>query len=260
MLSIAVAITLTSGIVRAETSISQGYSSDDELPRGAIVSITSNENKIEAATPRNASKILGIIGEQSLVELSSSSDQIQVAINGTTDVLVTDLNGSLRAGDKITASPLRGVGMKAVTSSYVVGTIQKDFSNAEDITTKEVTDKSGIKREVRVGMLPVQVNVSYYQAPDEKKSVLPEFMLSLARAIAGKDVSVLRIAVAMIILLTGISAIAMLLYSSVRSSIVSIGRNPLAAAAVNRSLLEVIFLSVGVLLVMLGAVYLILVM
>jgi hypothetical protein len=59
--------------------------------------------------------------------------------------------------------------------------------------------------------------------------------------------------------MAGILVIGTLVYASVRSSIVSIGRNPLAARSINRSLFEVSGMAVGILLAMLIAVYLILV-
>jgi len=94
---------------------------------------------------------------------------------------------------------------------------------------------------------------------DDEKSILPQFLINIAKSVAGRDVSVARVLIALLVLLAGIGSIAVVLYSSVRSSILSIGRNPLAASAVHKSLLEVSLLALGILLVMLGAVYLILV-
>ena len=246
-------------LAQAQSSISQGFNTNEALAPGTIVSQKKGEETVERATLNDSSSLIGVASSQSLVELSSGAKQAQVVTSGTTKALVSDINGEIRAGDKITISPLEGIGMKAMQSGYVIGTAVADFSEADDVTSKQVTDKSGKENTIQIGSIPIQVNVSYFEDIDVNKSILPEFVLTLARSITGKEVSVLRILIALVVLVVGIISIGVLLYSSVRSSIISIGRNPLAASAVNKSLLQVAFLSLGVLLIMLSAVYLILI-
>lgn len=244
---------------QAQASISQGFNTDEDLAPGTIVSQKKGEGTVESATSDDSTSLIGVASSQSLIELSSGTKQTQVVTSGTTKALVSDINGDIHAGDKITISPIAGIGMKAVQSSYVIGTAVADFSEAKDVSTRQIADKNGKENMVKIGSIPVQVNVSYYENIDVNKSILPEFILNLARSVAGREVSVLRIMAALIVLVVGIISIGILLYSSVRSSIISIGRNPLASAAVNKSLLQVAFLALGVLLIMLSAVYLILI-
>lgn len=244
---------------QAQASISQGFNTDEDLAPGTIVSQKQGKGTVQSATLNDSGSLIGVASSQSLIELSGGSKQAQVVTSGTTKALVSDINGDIRAGDKITISPLEGIGMKAVQSGYVIGTAVEDFSSANDVTSKQITDKNGKKNTVKIGSIPIQVNVSYFEDIDVNKSILPEFILNIARSVSGKEVSVLRVLIALVVLVVGIISIGVLLYSSVRSSIISIGRNPLAASAVNKSLLQVAFLSLGVLLIMLSAVYLILI-
>lgn len=243
----------------AQASISQGFNTDEELAPGTIVSQKQGDETVQSASLDDSSSLIGVASSQSLLELSSGVKQAQVVTSGTTKALVSDINGEIHAGDKITISPLEGIGMKAVSSSYVIGTAIADFSEAQDVSSRQITDKNGKKHTTKIGSLPVQVNIAYYENIDVNKSILPEFILNLARSVAGREVSVIRILIALVVLVVGIISIGVLLYSSVRSSIISIGRNPLAASAVNKSLMEVSFLGLGILLIMLSAVYLILI-
>ena len=261
-LVVASIVTLFSAIyVRAESTaaISQGFkTSEANLAAGALVSLTSGSpNTIQLANSDRVNQLIGVIGDKPLIELSNSDKEAQVVISGTTLTLVSDINGDVKTGDKITASPISGVGMKANVSSLVVGTAQSDLNSATT-TQKTVNDKKGQPQSVKIGSIPVQVNVTYYVAPEDKNAFLPPFIQSLANAVAGKEVSPLRVLISTLVLIFGFVSIAVLLYSSIRSSIISIGRNPLSEGAVRKSLFEVGATSLGILLVMLIAIYLVL--
>lgn len=240
-------------------AISQGFAtSENDLTAGAIVSFTSSsQNTVQLSNADRVTQMVGVVGKKPLIELSNNGREAQVVISGTTQTLVSNINGDIKAGDKITASPINGIGMKAVDSSLVVGTAQGDLANVET-TTKTVQDKQGKSVEVKIGLVPVQVNVTYYVAPDEQKTFLPPFLQAIANTVAGKDVSPIRVLVSSIVLIFGFVSIAVLLYSSTRSSIISIGRNPLSEGAVRKSLFEVGATALGILLVMLIAIYLVL--
>lgn len=242
-------------------SISQGFTASGELPVGSLVSYADTSDlAVAAAKTDTADRLVGVVGQNALIELSDGTKQTQVVTSGSSLALVSDINGEIKTGDKITVSPITGVGMKAVERGAVVGTASESFTDAREVHTVDVTDRAGGKQSVRVGLISVQVAVAYHEPQDDEKSILPAFILQLAQAISGgREVSVVRVVIALVILLVGVLVIGVLVYASVRSSIVSIGRNPLAARSINRSLLEVSAMAVGILLIMLIAVYLILV-
>jgi len=240
-------------------AISQGFkTTETDLAAGALVSLTSgSQNTIQLSNTDRVNQLIGVIGDRPLIELSNNDKEAQVVISGTTLTLVSDINGDIKTGDKITASPINGIGMKANASSLVVGTAQSDLG-AVTTTQKTVNDKRGQPQTVKIGAVPVQINVTYYVAPQDKNAFLPPFLQSLANSVAGREVSAVRVLIASIVLVFGFISIAVLLYSSIRSSIISIGRNPLSEGAVRKSLFEVGATSLGILLVMLIAIYLVL--
>ena len=245
----------------AQAAISQGFTTKEPVIPGTILSLESNAtNSVVKGSLNTASDLVGVVGEGSLVELSRESNekQVQVVTSGVTEVFVSDINGLVDSGDKITISPINGVGMKVLESGTIIGTAQEDFNRATSVTEQEVIDKDGNRTKVKVGLLNVQVNVSYFEKLEQNKTILPSFISDIANTIAGRSVSPVRVIAALVVLLVGVGAITVLLYSSVRSSIISIGRNPLASSAVNRSLFEVALFALGILLIMLVGVYLIL--
>lgn len=241
-------------------AISQGFdTSETNIAAGAIVSLESeNKGKVQLANTDRTSQLIGVIGDNPLVSLSGDVNKVQVVISGNTPALVSNINGDIVAGDKITASPIDGVGMKAASSTQIVGTAQDDFNNIQT-TELTITDKTGQSQVIRTGLLPVQVNVTYYAAASEsQKTFLPEFLQQIANSVAGREVSVMRVLMSLLILILGFISSGIMLYSSVQSSIISIGRNPLSESAVQKSLLQVGATAVGILLVMAIAIYLIL--
>ena len=232
--------------------ISQGYESKEAFATGTLVSYVGGE--LIASSTQNSTKLLGIVSGNDLVELNTG--QVQVATVGIATAYVSTVSGTPKQGDPIAPSPLKGVGMKAETNGYIVGIAQDDFSAATNIYTADIKDKNGSTTTVEVGLLPVRIQVSDYSISDNVVSPYPDFIMQIATTVAGKEVPVLRITLALVILLVGMVIIGLLIYTSVRFSLVSIGRNPLAAGSVRKGLLGTIFLAVGVLVFMLASLYL----
>jgi len=237
------------------SSIAQGFqTTDTNVVAGALVSLKDTPNTVELSTPANDQDLIGIAGSKSLIELSSGKGSVQVVTDGTTAALVSDINGAINTGDHIAASPIAGVGMKATTSGVVVGTAQASLSGVS--TTKQtVTDKKGRQTIVHIGSIPIQVDKVFYQAPQDTNSFLPPVLSDFANSVAGHQVSAVRVLAAAVLIALLFVAVTVLLYSSVRSSIISIGRNPLSENAVHKSLLEVGLTIVGVLVFTVIVVY-----
>ncbi|HSX17544.1 MAG TPA: hypothetical protein VLH86_05600 [Patescibacteria group bacterium] len=230
------------------SAIAQGFSADSskgDIVAGALVSFTTGDAKqVELATSESASLLAGVVDSDPFVAISGSGQEVQVVLNGTTNVLVSDINGDIHAGDKITISPIAGTGMLATADSQVVGTAESDF-DAAAAQTRTVTDSHGKEHTVHIGSIPLQVGVSYYQAPGS--NFLPPFVQNLANSLAGRPVSFIRVLLCGALLLIGFVSIGILVYASVRSAMTSIGRNPLAAGAIKKGMYQMIAIAAGLL-------------
>lgn len=245
-------------IAYAATSISQGYSTKDDLSLGSIVSLEKNSSDhVTAAVASNADSILGVVinSDSSLLALTNDTkEQVQIATSGTVPVIVSDINGEIHQGDHITASPLKGVGMKATANVRIVGIAQGGMKNATKQTYK---DKSGKEHTVTLGEVPVTVNVAYFFKEPEK-TVVPTALQNVANALAGKTVSTLPIVLSAAVFLIMLIIVSSIIYSMIKSSIISIGRNPMSQAAVYRDLIQLSSLVIAILAVGLISIYFIL--
>jgi hypothetical protein len=212
------------------------------------------------ATPANvgnASNLVGVASSKPLVELSSDStngqsiSNVQVAVGGTAEALVSDINGPITLGSKITASPVAGIGMNATGDTEVVGIAQADLSSIKTVT-ESFTGSEGTTITAKVGLLPISISVAYYSGASSQSSIsafIPPFLQNLANDIAGKAVSPYRVLVSIVALLLGFITIVTMLYSGVHSGVISLGRNPLAADALRRGMVDVLVTALGILVV-----------
>ena len=256
----ALAALALSGRAWALTTISAGYTTSSPLPVGSIVSLIKNaSDEVSAATSANVANIFGVVinsGDSLLTLTTGQTSQVQVATSGVVNVLVSNINGSIAQGDEVTASPISGVGMKATSDIKVVGIAQGSL-NTSNSSTESYTDKGGQKHTVLVGEIPVLVNVSYfYKLPD--KTIIPSAIQNIADSLAGKPVNTVPILLAIGVFLITLITVATIIYSLIRSSIISVGRNPMAQSAVYRDVIQLSVLVVGIIVVAVVLIYMIL--
>lgn len=240
--------------------MTQGYSTTEKLPLGSIVSLQNNtSDHVVATTTKNVDSILGIVvndGSSPLTLSNGKDNQVQVATSGMSRVLVSDINGVIAQGDQITASPIKGVGMKATGNAKVVGIAQGDPTTSGN-AKQTYTDAQGNKQSLTLGEVPVLVNVAYYFSQPEK-TVIPSAIQNVANALAGKKVDTLPILISAAIFVITIIVVVSIIYSMIRSSIISVGRNPMSQSAIYRDVIQLSALVLGILAVSLISIYLIL--
>jgi len=244
-------------LVSALTTISQGYTTDKTLSLGAIVSLKKDSaDRIEAASTSNVNNLFGVVieNESSLLSVSNGPNQVQIATSGTVPVLVSDINGTIKRGDHITASPIAGVGMKANGNVRVIGIAQNDMSAGKKETFKEKNGKEG---SANFGEVSALINVAYFFKEPEK-TIIPSVVQNVANALAGREVSAVPILVSAGIFLITIIIVCSILYSMIKSSIISVGRNPMSQGAIYRDLIQISALVLAILAVGLIAIYLVL--
>jgi hypothetical protein len=247
-------------VAAAITTISQGYLTKDQLPLGSMVSLEKDSSDhVDISTLANVGTLLGVVIDpgNSLLSVSTGQDtQVQVATSGVVQVLISDINGTVAAGDNITASPISGVGMRASVNTKVVG-IAQDSMNNNNSSKQTYKDKSGKEHSARIGTVPVLVNVSYFfKQPD--KTIIPQALQNIANSLSGKTVKPLPIIISAGIFIVTLIVVVSIIYSMIRSSIISVGRNPMSQSAVYRDLIQLSGLVLVILTVAVVAIYLIL--
>ena len=87
---------------------------------------------------------------------------------------------------------------------------------------------------------------------------MPEALERIGQAIAEKEVDPIRIYLSMAITAVSLITAFIVIFSGVKNSIISIGRNPMTKKSIFRALVEIILTSFLILIIGLFAVYLLL--
>lgn len=260
---------LAAGLVLAVTlgpaamaTLSQGYPAAAAFPDGSLVVLNTQSGSVELANLNNVDQLFGVVVPTVAASGSAPAGEVQVASTGVANVLVTNVGGAVHIGDYLSASPIAGVAQVAATQNVrVIGTAQANFSGSgSGVTTQAVKDASGHTRQAAIGEIPVAINTTQYapSAGGRAPYAVPNWLQSAANATAGKSVSPLKVIVAVLVLALALLCITVLLYSSIRNSLISIGRNPLSKSSILRGLAQVVGIAVAILIASAIAVFVIL--
>lgn len=243
----------------------QAYAADKPLQNGTIVVLTGKDaNRVKIASIANVQNMFGVVVDRNLLPLAITNEAIQnetfVAVSGTYNVLVSNQEGIIAAGDYLTLSSIDGVAMQASTDEVTVfGRANASFDGkTSTLGSSTLKDSSGNEKTVTIGLIPVTIDIKNNPNHKSTDTNVPEFLKRVGQAIAEKPVSEVRlyigVGIATVSLITAIAV----LYAGVRNSIISIGRNPMSKKSIFRALIEVILTSALILIIGLFAVYLLL--
>lgn len=238
-------------------AVERPTSSGETLPAGTV--IVADGNAVRPAHSDEGQYVFGVVA--ALPKGSVSPGTVGVASSGIVSVLVSDIGGTIKSGDRIALSSIDGVGMKSQTSGWMIGTAQADFATSSYRAVQEqVTANDGKKMTVSIKQIPVLLSVTYYN-PDSSGTAGSGIMGSLQNTLGsavGHSVPTDRVLLALLIFGVAIILLVTLVYSAVKHSLISIGRNPLAHTKITASLVKVLLTAVAVIIITLGIIYLIL--
>ncbi len=253
----------------AGQAVTRAYTTDTALQRGMIVRLDDKDkSKVLPLKSDDITHMEGVVvaANDAPVTISSSDpskQQVFVATSGRYHVLVSNQNGPIKTGGHVTISSLAGIGTAASSKEeLVIGKALADFDGKSGVSgTAKLKNQDGIEVAVALGLLPVDINISHnpLKARDQKApQIILGFLQSAALAIVKKPVDPARLYLgALVFVLTAVVA-GSILYSGVRNSLISIGRNPLAKKSIVGNLIQIVIISVIVLIIGILGVYLIL--
>ena len=249
------------GPAMAQT-VTQGYESDETIQRATIVSLVQdNPLKVEPATLDNIDRMHGVVvaRNDATFVLTAEEEQTLVTTNGRFEVFVSDENGPVAPGDFVTVSRVGGIGMKAGDAEpSILGKANGSFDGESAVLSTTEINVNGIAQKVSIGRIQVDLGIAGNPLFKPTKANVPGFLERIAESIAQKPVDPTRVYIGMIIFFASVAVAATLLYSGVRSSVISVGRNPLSKKSITKSLIQIILTSVIILLLGIFGVYLLL--
>jgi len=246
--------------------VTKSYTADPSVQIGMIVALKAKDS--DTVIPlkyENIHDMLGIVvpaGDAAIVLTPQQikAQQVLVATTGRHNVIVSNQNGPIKVGDYLTISAISGVGMKAGDGQeQIVGQAAADFSgNSGVIGSTKVTDTAGRTREVALGRIDVDLNISHNPLFQKQSDFVPGFLAKVASGIANKPVSVARIYTSMAVLLIAGILTGNMIYSGIRNGMIAVGRNPLSKKSIIKSLIQTVVAGLIVFVAGVFAVYLLL--
>lgn len=236
------------------SSLAEGYPTSQNLIEGTLVTL-SNETppQVNLANLNNSQYLVGVIEDdgEGLITLNKDGATILVATSGEVLAFVSDLSGEIKPGDFIGTSWINGVGMKAerITEQKLLGVALEPFNDetTEFIEVEQVETNDGNKT-ARIGKIAVRL-FEREVGPDVNQGA--SSLENLALRLAGKDVSFARIVAAFGLFTISVIISGVFLANAIKSSLISIGRNPLSHSPIFNSLLQISGVSIA--LIMIGS-------
>lgn len=252
------------GVAQAQT-VSQGYGTNTQMQKGMIVMLNPKDSqKVQPLTNKTDKAMHGVVvaANDTVVSLGDDANksQVYVAANGKYDTLVSTQNGSIKPGDIISISALDGVGMKASAAETVIlGKALGSFDGKKNVSGTASLATTHGKKDVSIGLVQVDIGISRNPlAVSVSGPPVPAFLRKTGDSIAGKAVSTVRLYISTAVLLTTMFMAGSLLYGGVRSSLIAIGRNPLAKKSIIRGLIQVVAFGLTIFVIGLVTIYLLL--
>lgn len=250
---------LASGVAAASA---RGYRTNDTgLMPGMVVALSESSNaeepRVERAALDKNQKVIGVttVPGSELVTIGSAHDAVYVQTTGEAAVYVTDLNGDVKNGDLLAPSPVLGILMKAdKNTAPVVGISLEDFQAAA-AETKTLEANQGT-RDVKIRKM--RINLDHKAASNQQASMTDSSLERLGRSVVGRDVGEIQVVAALVIFLAVLVAEGGIIFGAVSSSITAVGRNPMAKKFIQREMVRVLAIALTVLVLGVGAIYLIL--
>jgi hypothetical protein len=262
VVAIILSVTALGGLVVAQ-EFTQGFASDEQLLRGAVVSrVADDDTKVEGARADAIDRLYGVVvrSNETAVVLTNDTSGALVATSGQYEMLVSNINGEVTEGDYLTASPIAGIAMKAdQRQDKTIGQALQSFDTTDTnniLATRTITSTDGTDKTVAIGRVLADLDVR--NNPLSFGVQAPEVLIRLGEAIAGGPVAVTRVWGALGVLALSFITGSVIFYAGVRTSIIAIGRNPLSKASVLRGFLQVTAISLSIFIIGGFAVYLIL--
>lgn len=255
------AVILTIVLLTSVTfAIARGYNSNDNgIKPGMAVMLTESSGdqnqEVVRASSDSPERFVGVTktANESAVAIGSKGQQVFVENEGEVQAYVSDVLGDVKENDQLTLSPVAGVLAKAgASTNLIIGTAIEDFDRSK---SKEYSiDSPQGRQSVQIATIKINLNPKIVNNSDGIESYLGR----LGESIVGKQVSAIRVVVALTIFMVVLLVGGSVLYTATSSALTALGRNPLARAAIRRELAQIVMAAIVVFAVGLSAVYFVL--
>lgn len=250
----------------ASGAITQSYNAEPSVLPSMIVEFKPKEKTtVIPLSINDINNMLGVVvpADNATIVLtpqSTSTQQVIVAANGRYNVLVSNQNGPIKAGDYLAISTLSGVSMKAGTDqTLVVGRAVSSFSGgSSSLGSVSLKGSQGHAASVSIGRITADVQLAPNPLFLKSSNSIIGFLTKAEYGVTNKPVSPPRTYLSSVIFLITLLITVIVLYTGTRTAIIASSRNPLAKTVIGRSLIKTILTGIIVFATGTFVVYLIL--
>lgn len=191
---------------------------DKDVKDGDIISYSA-KGYIRSITEYDP-MMAGVVNKKAAIsiDLQGLENTYPVMSKGNAIVNISSMNGPVKKGDPITSSNIKGVGMKATSSGYIIGSSLQDYSS---VNPKEI------------GKIYISLNANYYYTkPPSSGANLLNILRFATIAEREPPSSILKYLLAGIVILISIILGFISFGRIAASGIEALGRNPLAGKTI----------------------------
>jgi hypothetical protein len=146
--------------IQGGADLAERYYSQETLQAGEVVAIDSSlESGVRKTSTAYQQNVLGVVATQPAIVMGPQAEnEYPIALAGRVPVKVTNENGQIYAGDRLTTSSRSGYAMRAIQAGRVVGEV---ISDAADWVVCEGEDPMNINAKLCTTVM-VFVNLTDY--------------------------------------------------------------------------------------------------
>lgn len=216
---------------------------DKNIPDGSILS-ASPKGAILSAIPYD-SQVVGVVSRDAGIIISSSEDpnSVPVISQGIVYVLVSTQQGNIKKNDLVTTSTIKGVGVKATNSGYVLGSALEDYSSNDA---------------KKVGKIAVNLSLHYFNSRPSLAGTLTDIVKIAILPTNDAPAPIFKYIVAALVVL-GSFVLGFLSFGrTAAKGVEALGRNPSASAIIHLGIIFNVGIVIAIVLAGLVVAFLIL--
>ncbi len=225
---------------------------DKDAKEGDIVIATGNTVFVSSTPYQNI--IFGVVTPKPAASVKpktlppyaqseGSSTTTPLITEGVALVTVNLKNGEIKRGDLITTSSVKGQGMKAIKSGYVLGNAMENFSSKNKDDTKKIA---------------VSLNIHYEGGGETFTTRFVDFFKLAVLAAYQSPKLALKYLVVLLTSLVPIVYVFLSFGKVARLGIIALGRNPSASGKIYRGIFINLLISLAIMAAGVGATYFVL--
>ena len=149
------------GFYSSGADLAEYYTSQDALNKGDIVAVDGSDNQsVKLAKDPYQKDMIGVVStDPGFIGGQDTPDSSAIALVGRVPLNVSNENGAIIAGDRVTSGTIAGRGMRAMGAGRVIGVAMESMDESK---LSDCPDVNGAASHYKCGQIMIFVNLADY--------------------------------------------------------------------------------------------------